>query len=83
MATLKTTSYLLWRLENELPGLWERIPKQNHKYKDVRADYRRLITEDALRGLTQQNAQVIIKMIEDRDEKGVENFIWGLTGLTN
>ena len=66
-----------------MPELYKRIPKTNKNHKDGRADWRGVILLDAVRNITHQNAQVLIEMINKKDEAGVERFIFGLNGLNN
>jgi len=83
MATTKTQNFIAWKIQTTMPNLYNRIPKTNKHHPDERANWRGIILLDALKNITQQNAQVIISFIEAGDEKSVEQFIFGIQGLSN
>lgn len=81
MITSKQKNYICWLIEGNLPELFKRIPKNNKYYTNEKADYRRMILADRLKYLNNNYAQTLIKLIEDRKEEAVEQFIFGLEGI--
>lgn len=79
----KQKNFIVWRLENSLPDLFSKIPKNNSKHPDERANYRRMILDDKLSSLSMTDASTIIDFINKGDEKSVEQIIWGIQGLNN
>ena len=77
----KQKSYIVYRLENSLPSLFSKILKNNAKYPDVRANYRRMILSDKISNFSMTDASTIIDLINKQDEKGAELMIWGIEGI--
>jgi len=79
MITKKQVNYLVWLIEGNLPDLFSKIPKNNNRYPNVKADYRRHILADQLDKLNHRDAQTLIALVQDKKEEAVAQFIWGLT----
>lgn len=83
MLSTKTINWLTWKIETELPDLFARIPKNAGKYKNTFVDYRRMILEDKVKNLSFSHKDTLVKMINDKDEKGSEQFLFGVKGIIN
>ncbi len=78
MITAKTINYIIWRLKNDLPDLFERVPINNDKHPDKRINARYLILEDLLRYYSHEDANTLIRLIKEEKEEEVEQFLFGL-----
>ena len=83
MPTSKQINYIVWLFEGTLPELFSKIPKNNERYPNVKADYRRIILADKIKNLSHSYSQTLIDLINKQDEEAVTQFIYGLQGINN